>query len=42
MNPLTDCGNSLPPPDAAIGKPENPQRFRGLPKWKKAVKGCFH
>ena len=40
--PLADCGKSLPPQDAAIGNPENPQRFRVLPKWKKAMDGFFH
>ena len=30
---LADCGNSLPSQDAVIGAPENPERFRGLPKW---------
>ena len=33
---------SLPPQDAAIGNPENPRRFRVLPKWKKAMDGFFH
>ena len=39
---LADCGNSLPPQDAATGNPENPRRFPGLPKWKKATEGFFH
>ena len=39
---LADCGRSLPPQDAAIGNPENPRRFRVLPKWKKAMGGFFH
>ena len=39
---LADCGNSLRPQDAAIGNIENPRRFRGLPKWKKATEGFFH
>ena len=39
---IADCGRSLPPQDAAIGNPENPRRFRGLPKWKKAMDGFFH
>ena len=39
---LADCGNRLPPQDAAIGNPENPRRFRGLPEWKKAMDGFFH
>jgi len=39
---LSGCGNSLPPQDAAIGNPENPRRFRVLPKWKKAMDGFFH
>ena len=38
---LADFGNRLPPQDAAIGNPENPRRFRGLPKWKKAKEGFF-
>jgi len=38
---LADCGNSLPPQDAAIGNPENPRRFRVLLKWKKAKEGFF-
>ena len=40
--PLADCGNSLPPQDAAIGNPENPWCFRVLPKWKKAMDGFFY
>ena len=28
--------------DAANGNPENPRRFRVLPKWKKAMEGFFH
>ena len=39
---LADCGNSLPPQDAAIGNPENHWRFQVLPKWKKVVDGFFY
>ena len=39
---LADCGNSLPPQDAATGNPENCRRFRWLPRWKKAVEDFFH
>ena len=46
----TDCGNSPPPQDAAIGNPKNPWRFWGLPKWTiprphsraRAMDGFFH
>ena len=30
---LADCGRSLPLEEAGIGNPENPRRFRGLPRW---------
>ena len=36
---LTGRGNSLPPQDAAIGNPENPRRFRALPRWKRPWMG---
>ena len=39
---FADCGNSLPPQEAGIGTPENPQRFWVLSKWNKAMDGFFH
>jgi len=30
---LADCGESVPPQEAATGNPENHWRFRVLPKW---------
>ena len=39
---LADCGNSLPPQDAAIGNPENPRRFAGVAEVEKALGGFFH
>ena len=47
---LADCGDSLPPQEAAIGNPENPRRFRVLPKWavvrphtrSRTMDGFFH
>ena len=39
---LAGCGRTLPPQEAAIRNPENPRRFRVLPKWKKATEGFFH
>ena len=39
---FADCGNSLPPQEAATGNPESPWRYRVLPKLKKAVEGFSH
>jgi hypothetical protein len=39
--PITDCGRSLPPQDAAIGDPQTPRLFEMSLKWKKAMEDFF-